>query len=119
MRIRLTLDRRQRSSDPVRGIGVEVEPHYPRQMCRKSHSANCRKNRLHLFRRDRGSVGNTRIAAGRRLLAVAYSPIHLDQSSAQQRVVVEGIERLLAARPIERIGVGQRQFARRMLAPAK
>src|SRR6516165_8572688 len=78
-------------------------------MRRKPRSGNRGDDGLHRLRRDGGAVGQAWIAARRRLLALADPAIHPNQQSAQQRVVIDRIQCLLATLAVLRVGVGQRQ----------
>ena len=115
MRVGLALRRRQRGGDPVGHLRAEIEPRHLRRMRRKPYPGYVGDNAPHLLRDYGAAVGKARIAARRRLLALGDPAIQAHQQSAQQRVVIDRIERLLATFAVLRVNVGQRQGAGGML----
>jgi hypothetical protein len=67
------------------------------------------------FRRHRRTIGDTRIPARRRIFLSAHPPVHPQQRGAQQGIVIDAIERLLAASAVDPVGVGQRRAASGMM----
>jgi len=76
---------------------------------------DCREHLPRLFWRDRRTIGKTRIPARWRIFLPGHPPVHPHQCGAQQWVVIDRIERLLAAGAVDRVGVGQWQGAGGML----
>jgi hypothetical protein len=115
MRVGFAFHRRQGRRDPARGVRAKIEPDHLRQVRRKADPRDRREHVASLFRRDRRTIRKTRIPARRRIFLPGHPPVHPHQGGAQRWVVINRIERLLAASAVDRVGVGQRQGAGGML----
>ena len=93
MGVGFALNPRQGRRDPARGLRAEIETDHPRRVRRKADPRDCREYALRLFGRHRGAIGKTRVLARRGILLSSFPLVHSHQRGAQQRVVIDRIER--------------------------
>src|SRR6516165_8797683 len=91
---------RQYRCDPSLGLRTEVDCVHARWTRRKAHARYRRKQSSQLFRRDRRAVGETRMAAWRRIFLPRRPPVQPRQRRTKKGAVIDTVELLSTARAV-------------------